>query len=223
MQRIDNGVARECAPAGQHLVEDRAEREEVGACAGRLSAYLFRRHVPGRAHDQIAIGVGGRGLSVRVGLHRQAEVQDLDRPVYGDEQVPRFQIAVDDAPFVRGRQAQQHLPRHPGGLVHRERAALQPGAKRFSGEQLRDHVGDVAIDAHVVHREDVGMVERGDGLRLSPEPGQLLGGDLVGTRDHLDADVAVELGIAGPVDLAHSPRVEERQDGVAAQAGAGFQ
>src|SRR5215831_17188073 len=44
-------VSGKCAPAGQHLVEHRTEREQVGARIGIASLELFGRHVLRRAEQ----------------------------------------------------------------------------------------------------------------------------------------------------------------------------
>src|SRR6185295_17162058 len=47
-------LARERLPAGQHLVEDASEREEVAARVGLPALELLRRHVLERAEDRAA-------------------------------------------------------------------------------------------------------------------------------------------------------------------------
>ena len=61
-----------------------------------------------------------------------------------------------------------------------------------------------ALLFEVVDARDVGMVERGEHLRLALEPGEPVGvlGERLGL--HLQRHVAVELRVVGLVDLSHA-------------------
>ena len=72
---------------------------------------------------------------------RQAEVEDLDPAVAGEEHVLGLQVAVDDALLVRGGEAARDLERVVERLARRERARREPVAQRLALEQLRDDVG----------------------------------------------------------------------------------
>ena len=50
-QRFRHVLAVECAPAGQHLVEHRAERPHIRALIGGPPFGLLWRHVRGRAEN----------------------------------------------------------------------------------------------------------------------------------------------------------------------------
>ncbi len=75
-----------------------------------LAAHLFRRHVADCAHHRAGIGLNlsRRDFRLRHAFFDwldefcQTEVEDLDAIVSGDEEIVRFQIAMDDALFVRG-------------------------------------------------------------------------------------------------------------------------
>ena len=55
-----------------------------------------------------------------------------------------------------------------------------------------------------VDRADVGMVQRGENLRLAFEARHSPGVLGEGRRQHLQRDVAAELHVGSPIDLAHS-------------------
>jgi hypothetical protein len=65
-----------------------------------LAAHLLGRHVSGSAHHQAGIGLVGHGrrggVWLRLVLHqfREAEVQNLNAAVFGDEQVLRLEVAI---------------------------------------------------------------------------------------------------------------------------------
>ena len=98
-------VPRECLPAGRHLVERRAESENVRTRIGLLPFELLRRHVRKRPEDlPLARHVPGGRRSGREALDRplgserlrQTEVEQLHaRPRQHD--VRRLQVPVDDA------------------------------------------------------------------------------------------------------------------------------
>ena len=91
-----------------------------------------------------------------VGQLRQAEVEDLDAAVAGDEDVLGLEVAVDDALLVRGRQPLRDLQPPSsialrGGSGPRARARAQ----RLALEQLGDDVRRAVVRADVEDRDDV--------------------------------------------------------------------
>ena len=128
--RVGGRVAVERAPAREHLVEDRAEGEDVAARVGGLAAHLLGRHVAERAEDDAGLRAGGggrevRGLAALLGVRelREAEVEDLHAAVVRDEDVLGLQVPVDDPLLVRGREAVDDLERVVDRLARRELAA----------------------------------------------------------------------------------------------------
>ena len=111
------------------------------------------------------------------------------------------------------------LQRVVHGLLQGDRARVEPAAQRLALQQLHDGEGDAVVGAEVVDREDVRMRERRDGLRLALEPRERVGIGGDGFGEDLDRDVAVELRVPRPVDLAHAARAERREDLVGAEAG----
>jgi hypothetical protein len=135
---------------------------------------------------------------------RQAEVEDLDPPLGGDEQVLGLEVAVDDPLLVRCGQAVRHLDRVVDRLADRQRARAKAIAERFALEQLRDDEGGAVVGADVVNGQDVGMVEARGGARLLLEALQPVGVAGERRRQHLDGDVAAQAGVASTINLAHS-------------------
>ena len=99
---------------------------------------------------------------------------------------------MDDALPVRGVERVGDLRPELHDLVERERALLQAVRERLPLEQLHHQEVRVALVPDVEERADVGVVERGDRLRLALEalaPLLVLGE--AGGED-LDRDAAVE-------------------------------
>ncbi len=78
-QCVGNRLAFERDPAGEHLVQDTAERPDIAALIGRLSAGLFGTHISRRADHPSRLGYGALlVLRFAPNYFSQAEVQDLD-------------------------------------------------------------------------------------------------------------------------------------------------
>src|ERR1700674_1771264 len=129
---------------------------------------------------------------VRIGAHllyqlRQSKIEDLDPPVFGDEDIFGFQVAVDDPFLVRRRQPMRDL--HPilDRFALRQGAAVQGRAQALALQKLGDQERRVVmlpfflltlakltlvVSTDVKYREDIGMIERGYSPRLLLEATQ---------------------------------------------------
>jgi hypothetical protein len=114
--------------------------------------------------------------------------------------------------MLRRGQRVGNLRRHVERLVERQRAFLQPIGQRLAVEILHDEKRHALLIADVVERADVRMGELRDGARLAIEPiaEQRIGRECIG-KD-FDRDRAVEPGVSGFVDLAHTAGPEGGQD-----------
>ena len=106
---------------------------------------------------------------------RDAEIENLDAIVGGDEHVLRFQIPMNDAFIVRLRQAGCDLRRVLHRLAHGQRAGRQRVAQRPPVKQLGDDVGDAIVGADVEDADDVRVVERGGRQRFLLKTAQARG------------------------------------------------
>ena len=89
-------------PAGEQLVEQHAQRVDVGGGGHRLAAHLLGAGVLGR--HQLQPGRGRRQrLPGHLGIEQlgDAEVEQLGHAVLGDQDVGRLDVAVDDQVLVR--------------------------------------------------------------------------------------------------------------------------
>src|SRR5215472_18242590 len=106
-------VSRKCPPPGSHLVQNQTEGEQIRACVERLMPNLLRRQVGRRAECRASLrdrwgssylaeaGVfAGVVLPGLCPLHElgHAEVEYLDLPTAGDENVRRLDVAMNN-PF----------------------------------------------------------------------------------------------------------------------------
>ena len=211
---------------GGHLVEDRPQREEVGAGVRDLPARLLGRHVGHRAHRRARGGelVGlHRGRAPRSAPRRptaraldlgEAEVQDLRLAPRVHEDVGGLEVPVDDPLRVRRLERVRDLDPHLQQRPELERPSPDPLAQRLALEQLhRDEVLALVL-VDLVDGADAGVVEGGGGAGLALEalergrvPRHLRG-------QELERDVAAELRVLGLVDDAHAAAAELRRDPV---------
>ena len=84
-------------------------------------------------------------------------------------------------------------------------------------QQLGDGIGDTAFNSKVMDGEDVWVVELGDRLCLSLEPGEAVRILCHRFVDDLNRDVAVEPLIMGAVHLAHPAGADLVDDAVVAE------
>ena len=128
---VRGGLPLERPAPREHLVQDRPQREQVGARVGCEPSCLLGGQVPEGSQDDAIRGpgvVGGRGggaagLQALVAREltdsfplaqlRQAEVQDLHPAVGGEEHVLRLQVPVHEPTPVRRLETPTHLPRRP--------------------------------------------------------------------------------------------------------------
>jgi hypothetical protein len=108
---------------------------------------------------------------------REAEVENLEMPVFGDEEVLRLEVAMNDAFLVRRCQSMRDLNAVINRFANRDWTALQQLAQRAAFQQLGNQIRCAFEGSELVNGENVGMVEDCCCLRLlfeSPQPVRIL-------------------------------------------------
>ena len=148
------GVQRVGPAAGQDDVGERAQRVHVGRRRDGLALELLRARV-GRCGRPMA-----RDGARRTELAGNPEIQQLDRPIGGDEDVLRLDVAVDDEVAMRVRDAGADLLEECDAFAHREPAV---GAVPIDGQSidvLHHEVEQlVGSRAGIQQPRDVGVLE----------------------------------------------------------------
>jgi hypothetical protein len=180
-ERPRHRVLPEGVLAGQQLVEDDPEGEDVGAGVDGQGPGLLGGHVEDGPCD-LAGGSGARGRrdlarDLRLRAHElgQAEVEDLHPTVRGQEEVLGLEVAVDDALGVGGLEAAGGLEGVAEDLLSGGGAAGDELAQRIALEELGDDVGSAVVGPRVVDGENVGVVQGGDGAGLALEESEARG------------------------------------------------
>jgi hypothetical protein len=128
-----------------------------------------------------------------------------------EDDVHRFQVAMDQAAVVRVRKAGRHLFCNLScrGVVKRL-GGREPFLERAAREMLEDHVRPSLFAAVVEQSTDVRVGKRRDGLSFPLEPD----GVRVGP-EQLERHLPVELGVVREPDRRHAARAELLLEAVA--------
>src|SRR5262249_9814171 len=139
-----------------------------------------------------------------------------------------LEIAMDDPLVVRLLERIGDLPGDGQRLVYRDRSFPETLGEILTRRQLHDEevAGRAAREGRRLEAVQVGdaaVAQGGQQLRLALEPAETLRVGREGAREDLDRHVTAELGVAGPVHLAHAAGAERRDDLVVSQAAAGVE
>jgi hypothetical protein len=198
----------ERAPAGVGLVEDQAQRVEVGLRRRRPAVELLGCHVGRRAHH-----LGGAAV---LRPHREAEVGDARAAFAIDHHVRGLEIAMDDTAIVRRGEPGAELARHLVGLGPRQSAdALQERREVFAVDILHRQEELAAHLADVVDAADVGVRDLARVPHLAAEALEHVGPLGECSAEELERHRLRELEVVGAVDLAHAAAAEEPDHPVA--------
>jgi len=207
---LDRRVAGERHLPGEHLVEDDPERVQIRARVNGRAARLLRGEVLRGANDRSGL----RHLR-RAGAC-DAEVRHLQPAVRADDDVVRFDVAVDDPVAVRERERTEDLPRVVDCDRDRRRSvADEQLLERAPVQVLHCDVVGALCAAAVEDRDDVRVVETGCALRLAPEALHELLVGCVSLVEQLQRDAAPELLVLCQVDVGHPARAELALDHIA--------
>ncbi len=146
------------------------------------------------------------------GAPGEPEVEHLHVAVVGDLDVPGLQIPVDDAGVVGGGEGIGDLPRQSQRFRDWNRAMADPRREIFAVDQLHGDERPGAFASGVVDVGDVRVIQGGERPGFTGEAHDAVGVGGEGVGQDLQRDVTIELGVAGPVDLAHPAGSDRSHD-----------
>ncbi len=193
--------------AGEEFVEQDADRENVGAVVNRF-----------RIVDHFGRGVAGGAVNFRAflmaGADRmgQAEIANFRLILQIEQDVRRFDVAVDDAVFMGMRQTAANGRNEAYHLLGIDCTSVRAVEKRLARHELHDDEEHAIHFAEVIDADEVRVVEPchafGFGFEDRAEArilAEFLGQDF-------DGDRSVERFLHGAIDRAHATRGDEALD-----------
>ena len=154
----------ERARSGRHLIQHGAKRKEVAPVVDRRTVHqTLRRHVVDGPEDDADVGQIVGGLSVPVDRREmlgETEIEQLDQPVVGQEDVAGRDVTVDDALLVGNRQRIGDLATDHQHLIEWERRIGETRPERAAAQQLHRDERHAGSFINVEHRADIGVIER---------------------------------------------------------------
>ena len=222
-QQGDVGRAGEGRLPRQGLVEDAAERVDVGPLVERVAGDLLGRDVLERADDLSGDG-DPRERARALGQAEVAEVAVLASRGLGDEDVRRLDVTMDEALLVRGVEGLRDLREEVDGALRLECTVLGDDLREIGAFDVTHREEEQAVlVSGLVDRDDVRVVERSRDPRLAQETlaEALVLGELGG--DHLERDLASEALFARTVNRTHPPAADECLDLIAGDRRSGRQ
>jgi hypothetical protein len=163
--RVVGAGAVEGLPGGD------AEGELIGGGVDVVAEALLGGHVAGGAgarEGAALVGDAGSVVEVAGGGAGDAEVDDAGAARV-DEDVVRFEVAMDDAGAVGCGEATTGSEQDVGDLAGAARGAGEPEVEGVAVDELHGEEHLVAVGADVEDRDDVGVAEAREGLALAQE------------------------------------------------------
>jgi len=162
-------------------------------------------------------------LAGDIGQLRNAEIQELDVLVAGDEDVGHLQVAVDDAALVRRGESLGHLcgPLQRSGKGYG--SSGEPLLKSLAPQKLCHQIRLPILEADVIEGDDVGVADGAGQPRLAFEP--LARRAVVSDRfgHHLDGHIPAQTGVPGTVDFRHPAGADQPHHLIWPEKGTGSQ
>ena len=139
----------------------------------------------------------------------QAEIKKLRVSSVADDDVGRLDVPVDHTLGMRGIEGVRQLHANIDDPPRLERPGAEMLLQGVSLNDLHHDERSACILTDVMHRTNVGMVQRGKDFRFAFKTSEAVGFFCKRLRQDLQCYVAVELGIPGSIHLTHTAFTEQ--------------
>ena len=192
----DLGVAGERPAAGEHLVEDGAEREDVGPRVDRPPLRLLRRHVGRGAEDRCRAVCRAPSSSLRSAPRsielREAEVEHLRAAVARDQMLAGLMSRWTMPAACAAASADAICAAYASAVATGSGPPRQQRVERHAIDELHRDERRAVVLVDLVDGDDVRVVERRGGARFLDEAARPSGSAGRLGRQDLDRDRAAE-------------------------------
>ena len=207
--------------ARHELIEQNAERIDIGCGRDRPAEDLFRRRIL-RSQDAFLEARHRHGMQQALGSEQlgDPEVQQLGLAVAGDEDVAGLDVAVHHEVAMRVLHRAAHLQEQFQPLAHEKSAIVAVGVDGLPVDVFHDEIGRAVVEvAAVDETRDRGVTERRENVPLAVQPtaqprmqGRMM--------QHLDRHGLLVLPVVALAAIyrAHAPVAEDRHDAVGSDA-----
>ena len=207
----------------KRIVERVAEAVDVGTAIDAAAVHhLFRGHVIRRSNRRLfTLGRLPRLLSLE-GDSGQSQIEDLQHAVGVDQEIGRFDVAMDQAHRMGVSEPFGRLTDEIGRFAIIQRALFfDHAAKILSFDVLHHQIVDVFsvfdVLVEVVRANDMRMIELRDGKGLETKAVQQVGIGLVLAGQDLDGAAAAHHLVFGQEHPAHAPLAQRLEDAMGAE------
>ncbi len=186
---------------GDEFVKDNPQGVNIAGCRGGQPLALLRRHVS-RGADQRA-GSGELRLAEDVG---DAKIGQHDAAILGEKHIGRLDIAVKNALLMGVIQRRGRLLDNMQSFEKWKSALGRLDAlfERTTVDEFHHHVITIILNVKVIHLNDVGVAQRGDGFGLTLKTSEKILPFGQMTIEHLNRCVAFQAGMIGFIYLGHT-------------------
>src|SRR5579863_3053527 len=152
-----------------------------------------------------------------MGQFCEPEIQYFCVPVFGQKNIFRLEVAMDDAFVVGGGKRIGELRGEFHKLTSRNGIRAQSLTQTFAFQEFRNEKGHALVLTYEVDGENVGVLQSRCGLSLLAETAQAVGILQIAGMENFYGDVASESGVARSIDLPHSAGTQQGENFVRAQ------
>ncbi len=188
--------------AGDHFIGGDCKRVEIAAPINTLRRRLFGRDILRGAHEHAG---AGEAFAAPFGRLGNAEVGQQDTPFDVDQNIVRFDVAMDGALGMRMVESSGNRCHDTDGNGQAKCATfVNDGVQCAATHILHRNVAQAVRLADVIHCDDVGVAKIGNRDRFAFEAARKLGIKREVWRQHLEGDGSLQRRIKRAIDARHA-------------------